>query len=93
MRDSRLQKILFTLSLFAICMAGCSQSEKTVSPSEDDDENEELKDLLNYLKDMENPKSCGLELSEEDQKALSDWMKEIKQEEELRKFRDFLAKI
>lgn len=70
-----------------------SQSEKTVSPSEDDDENEELKDLLNYLKDMENPKSCGLELSEEDQKALSDWMKEIKQEEELRKFRDFLAKI
>ena len=70
-----------------------SQSEKTVSPSEDDDENEELKDLLNYLKDMENPKSCGLELSEEDQKALSDWMKEVKQEEELRRFRDFLAKI
>ena len=70
-----------------------SQSEKTVSPSEDDDENEELKDLLNYLKDMENPKSCGLELSEDDQKALSDWMKEVKQEEELRRFRDFLAKI
>lgn len=70
-----------------------SQSEKTVSPSEDDGENEELKDLLNYLKDMENPKSCGLELSEEDQKALSDWMKEVKQEEELRRFRDFLAKI
>lgn len=70
-----------------------SQSEKTVSPSDDEDENKELKDLLNYLKDMENPKSCGLELSEEDQKALSDWMKEVKQEEELRRFRDFLAKI
>ena len=33
MRDSRLQKILFTLSLFAICMAGCSQSEKTEGPN------------------------------------------------------------
>lgn len=70
-----------------------SQSEKMASPSDDEEESEELKDLLNYLKDMENPKSCGLELSEEDQKALSDWMKEVKQEEELRRFRDFLAKI
>ena len=70
-----------------------SQSEKTATPSDDEEENEELKDLLNYLKDMENPKSCGLELSEEDQKALSDWMKEVKQEDELRRFRDFLAKI
>ena len=33
MRDCRLQKILFTLSLFAICMAGCSQSEKTEGPN------------------------------------------------------------
>ena len=70
-----------------------SQSEKMASPSDDEEESDELKDLLNYLKDMENPKSCGLELSEEDQKALSDWMKEVKQEDELRRFRDFLAKI
>ena len=70
-----------------------SQSEKTATPSDDEEENEELKDFLNYLKDMENPKSCGLELSEDDQKALSDWMKEVKQEDELRRFRDFLAKI
>lgn len=58
-----------------------------------DDEIEELKDLLNYLKDMENPKSENFELSEEDQKSLGDWIKKVKQEEELIKFREFLKRM
>lgn len=59
----------------------------------EEEDSEELKDLLNYLKYLNNPKSSGLELSEEEQKSLSDWIKEVKQEEELIKLRDFLAKI
>lgn len=58
-----------------------------------DDEIEELKDLLNYLKDMENPRSENFELSEEDQKSLGDWIKKVKQEEELIKFREFLKRL
>ena len=66
------------------------QAEEQKQTEEED--SKELKDLLNYLKDLENPKSSGLELSEEEQKSLSDWIKEIKQEEELIKLRDFLRR-
>ena len=62
------------------------------TPQEDgmEEEIEGIKDLLNYLKDLNNPKSSGLELSDEEQKSLEDWIKEIKREEELIKLRDFL---
>lgn len=72
-------------------------TENTLKPTPpvqqvEEEDSEELKDLLNYLKDLENPKSSGLELSEEEQKSLSDWIKEVKQEEELIKLRDFLKR-
>lgn len=69
-----------------------SEEDVTKPPSVQEEEEgiEGLKDLLNYLKDLNNPKSSGLELSEEEQKSLEDWIKEFKREEELIKLRDFL---
>lgn len=59
---------------------------------EKDEISEELKGLLEYFKDLHDPESSGLELSEEEKSELASWVEEQKKQNELIELRDFLAK-
>ena len=54
---------------------------------------EEMKGLLEYLKDLNDPRSAGLELNEEQKSELEDWVKEQKKQSELYELRDFLKHL
>lgn len=53
---------------------------------------DEMKQVLDFIKDQMDPRSSGLELNEEEKSALAAWIEEEKQEEELIRLRDFIAK-
>lgn len=73
------------------------ESQVTATPEVDTEApsalSEEMKGLLEYLKDLNDPRSAGLELNDEQKSELEDWVKEQKKQNELYELRDFLKHL
>lgn len=69
------------------------EGQQVVTPAVQDEEevSDELKSAIAYLKDLYDPESSGMELSEEEKGDLKTWLAEQKKASELEELRNFLV--